>query len=127
MIAVTGLAMQFGKRTQTYKEAAYWFQKAAEAGHAGAQTLLALLFYTGAGGELSHTKAAFWYGKAAEQGDREAQYHLAHQYRYGIGVPEDKQKAIDWYQAAVDQGSEIAIIPLRELKKKMFPFSLFKK
>ena len=69
-------------------EAARWFKKAAEQGHAGAQTNLGLMYETGVFGESYRIlasgervllcseyteQAVYWYKKAAEQGNARAQ------------------------------------------------------
>jgi len=58
-----------------YKEAAKWYQRAAEQGHADAQNELAWLYGNGLGVPQSHNKAAFWFHKAAVQGHEEAKQH----------------------------------------------------
>ena len=69
-------------------EAARWFKKAAEQGHAGAQTNLGLMYETGVFGESYRIlasgervllcseyteQAVYWYKKAVEQGNTRAQ------------------------------------------------------
>src|SRR6266550_5676300 len=53
---------------QDYAEAANWFRKAAERGHAEAQYRLAQMLAIGQGIRQDDTEAANWYRKAAEQG-----------------------------------------------------------
>ena len=58
--------------SQNYEEAAKWFRKAAEQGHAIAQYNLGELFYLGRGVPQNDQKAREWWQKAAEQGDQDA-------------------------------------------------------
>lgn len=53
---------------QSYKEAAIWYQKAADQGHALSQNSLALLYETGRGVGQDHVLAFMWYSLAAKQG-----------------------------------------------------------
>jgi len=53
---------------QDYKEAAKWYQKAAEQGDAKAQGQLGEIYFVGLGFEQDYKEAARWYLKAAEKG-----------------------------------------------------------
>lgn len=57
---------------QDYREAAKWYQKAAEQGNARAQRNLALLYDCGVGVERDYAVALEWYLKAAKQNDAAA-------------------------------------------------------
>ena len=89
---------------QDDQEAAKWYRKAAEQGHAGAQFLLGTMYVTGKGVPQDDREAAKWYGNAAEQGLAEAQYGLGAMYDFGKGVPQDHQEAVRWYRKAAEQG-----------------------
>jgi len=54
----------------------YWYEKAAEQGHAHAQFHLGLCYESGRGVEQNDTKAVYWCEKAAGQGDAYAQEYL---------------------------------------------------
>jgi TPR repeat protein len=54
-------------------EAARWFKKAAEQGHARAQFNLGTMCERGRGVEQSYVAAAEWYKEAASQGHTDAQ------------------------------------------------------
>lgn len=86
-----------------YFTAAALYRKAAEAGHAAAQSSLAYLYENGLGVERDCTQAAFWYRKAAEQGDGEAQNNLGALYATGQGVPRSDVEAVHWYRLAAEQ------------------------
>ncbi|HXJ42486.1 MAG TPA: tetratricopeptide repeat protein [Bryobacteraceae bacterium] len=76
-------------------EAAKWFRKAADQGHAEAQLILGLLYAKGDGGlHQDIPEAAKWLRKAADQGDRQAQYSLGALY----------ENDYQWYRLAADQG-----------------------
>ena len=61
---------------QGYKEAIYWFTRAAEQGNSVAQFQLGFFYHKGMGGEQSDNKTFYWWRKAAEQGNSDAQYRL---------------------------------------------------
>ena len=58
--------------TQDYKEAIYWYKKAAEKGDSFAQFNLALMYYNGKGITQNYKKAYIWWSIAAAQGDKSA-------------------------------------------------------
>ncbi len=86
------------------EQAAYWFRKAAEQGHAGAQNNLGMCYYWGQGVEQDWSQAARWYRRAAEQGEMYAQYNLALCCHYARGVDKDLEQAAHWYRKAAEQG-----------------------
>ena len=93
---------------KTELDASYWYRKAAEQGHAGAQYELGGAYLEGRGREegADVAKAVCWYRKAAEQGHAEARYELGRGYREGWGVGEDADvaQAECWYRKAAEQG-----------------------
>ena len=62
-------------------EAAKWYRKAAEQGHAEAQLWLGNCYYLGEGVPKDEAEAERWWRKAAEQGQADAQKALARQVR----------------------------------------------
>ncbi len=90
-----------------YQKARYWFEKAAEQGHAHAQFLLGYMYYEGLGVERDYQKTLYWLGRAAEGGDLEAQHTLGKMYFVGEGVERDYQKALYWFEKAAQQGDAI--------------------
>ena len=58
------------------KEAAAWYRKAAEQGHALGQYNLGLCYEYGRGVSPSRSEAIMWYRKAAEQGGEDAKNKL---------------------------------------------------
>ena len=89
-------------------QAAIWYRKAAEQGHAAAQFLLGFLYDDGEGVPKDAGQAAIWYRKAAEQGHATAQNNLGVLYQDGAGVPKDAGEAAIWYRKAAEQGHATA-------------------
>ena len=58
---------------ESYKKAAYWYNKAAEQGNPVAQYNIGAFYYKGLGVKQSDSKAFYWWKKAAEQGNPDAQ------------------------------------------------------
>ena len=61
---------------QDYAQAAAWFRRAADQGHANAQYNLGLMYGAGEGVPQDYAQAVTWYRQAAEQGRANAQYNL---------------------------------------------------
>jgi TPR repeat protein len=81
-----------------------FFKEAAENGHAGAQTQLALCLEQGFGTEIDRKQAEQWYLKAADSGEFEAQFSLGR-----IHLSEDVNSAIEWWEKAYyERGSRYA-------------------
>jgi len=85
---------------QDYKQAVNWYTKAAQQGHAEAQSNLGFMYSNGRGVTRDYKQAVNWYTKAAEQGDTVAQYNLGVMYRNGRGVTRDYKQAVNWYAKA---------------------------
>ena len=90
--------------SQDYKEAFYWYEKAAQQGFGVAQSNLSRMYVFGRGIPLDYKKAFYWQTKAAEQGYAIAQYDLGVTYQKGAGIPQDYKKAIHWYIKSGEQG-----------------------
>jgi len=88
-----------------FGQAMSWYLKAAEAGNAKAQYLLARMLDTGARAAPDPAGAAKWYRAAALQGHSEAAFHMGEVYYRGIGVARDFTEAANWYQRAARAGS----------------------
>ncbi len=84
-------------------EAAKWYRKAAEQGHALAQYTLGVMYQYGRVVPQDYAEATKWYRKAAEQGHAVAQYKLGLMYHYGY-MPKDLAEAVKWYRKAAVQG-----------------------
>lgn len=95
--------------------AMYWFERAAEQGHADAAEALASCYYHGHGGKVDYAQAARWYEVAARGGISSAQHVLAAMFEAGIGVAIDAELALQWYTAAALQGDFAALEKARAL------------
>ena len=98
-----------------YTEAAKWFRKAADQGHADAQYGLGMFYNEGIGVPKNYTEAVKWYRKAAEQGLAEAQYGLGLCYYNGWGVPKNYAEAVKWLRKSAQQGDADAQKVLKQL------------
>lgn len=84
-----------------YKQAAAWYQKAADKGDVNAELHLAALYRDGGKGfARDMAQAAAWYKKAAEQGDVSAQSTLGTLYSFGQGVEQSYAEAYYWLDLA---------------------------
>lgn len=88
---------------QDYEQAAYWYRKAAEHGHALAQCKLSQLIFWGRGVVSDRDEAMSLALKAAQQGAAEAQNNLGYLYKF-LG---NRQEAIFWMRKAAKQGDAI--------------------
>ena len=99
------LTSYFGKcSNKSPTEAASWFLKAAEQGHADAQFNLGIMYANGEGVAKDPREAVAWYRKAAEQGHADAQNNLGAAYEIGSGILQDFTLAARWYEVAARQG-----------------------
>lgn len=100
-------------------QARFWYARAAEQGHVGAQDRLGNMYFHGQGVEQDYIQAAFWFRKAAEQGDADAQYSLGRMYLLGIyGLRRDIAKANFWLKKASEQGLPSASIQLARISDR---------
>lgn len=83
-------------------------RKSANAGDAGAQFNLAIMYYSGNGVKQDYVEAAKWYRKAAEAGNAKAQVSLGLLLQYGDGVEIDITEAVKWYRKAAEEGNHIS-------------------
>jgi hypothetical protein len=84
-------------------QAAEWYRKAADRGHAGAQNNLGLCYETGNGVVQDLSQAVALFRKAADQKQREGQVNLGRCYENGNGVAKDLPQALALYRKAADQ------------------------
>jgi len=89
---------------QNYTEAAKWFRKAAEQGHAEAQDALGDMYFLGDGVSQNFVEGVKWYRQAAVQGNASAQASLGISYQSGKGVPRNYTEAMNWFWRAALQG-----------------------
>lgn len=101
----TGYAMY---RRGLYEEALVEWEKAAEAGDAGAAFRLGEEYFDAKIVERDVPKALQYLMMGAEGGDPRAQMDLASMYDNGWGVPKSIDETARWYQAAAVQGDPVA-------------------
>ena len=102
-----------------FEEAAAWFRRAAEQGHAISQYNLGVMNKNGFGVAQDVAEAAQWMRRAARQGNAGAQYILGAMYSTGQGVDEDPVRAHMWLDLAARSGDERAGATLDRLAKSM--------
>lgn len=114
-----GVMYSLGKGIPTdYKEAAYWYRKAAEQNFAKAQHNLGYLYELGNGVQQDYKEAVYWYRKAAGQNYAAAQVNLGFMYYYGNGVQQDYKEAVYWFRKAAEQNVVEAQCNLGYMYKK---------
>ena len=89
---------------KNHSEAIKWCKRAAEQGHASAQSVLGGYYYNGKGVEKDIVEAIKWFRKGAEHGNAEAQYNLGVCYEKGEGVDKNLAEAAKWYRKVAEQG-----------------------
>ena len=92
-------------RRSVEADAARWLRRAAEQGHAGAQSVLGWMYMAGKGVPRDDAAAARWLQPGAAAGNTAAQNNLGMLYATGQGLPHDHARATAWFRAAAAQGS----------------------
>lgn len=85
-----------------WDEAALWYERAAQQGHAESQSRLAMYYFTF---HADYERSFFWEEKAAMQGIAEAQGSLGGHYAQGWGTPVDLVQAYKWLTLAEEGGA----------------------
>lgn len=88
---------------QDYRQALYWYGKAADSNDPVAQNNLGFMYEKGMGAPQDYAQALALYRKSANQGYYLGQIHLANMYWYGIGIAADRGKGLYWAQKAAEQ------------------------
>lgn len=102
-----GLAY-YRSKPPDYVNAAVWYRRAADLGHAGAQNDLGWLYQNGWGVPRDNAQAVYWYRLAATQGNGSAQVNIGWMHQNGRGVPRDYGEAMRWYRLAAAQNDPVA-------------------
>jgi uncharacterized protein len=100
---------------QDEKRAAYWFEKAANAGDPGAQAQIGYFYEAGIGVSRDPAVAARWFQRAAAGGLISAKVNLGVAYLLGEGVKKDTAMAQDLFRRAFAQGNGMAACYLGEM------------
>ncbi len=98
--------------TQDYKQAFFWYNKAALEGDIEAQNKLGHMYASGKGTAPDLDNAVVWYERAAKAGNAEAQFQLANIYYFNFEL---KKTAIEWYNKASNQGIAEASFQLAQI------------
>lgn len=93
---------------KNYKEAANWYQIAADKGVIFAKTNLAVLYNEGKGVPKDSVKAMKLYAEAGKAGDSLAYYNLGLSYELGKASKVDYQSAAKYYLLAAQAGVDCA-------------------
>jgi uncharacterized protein len=101
--------------TQDAKQAAYWYQKAAEAGDPEAENEIGFFYQAGIGVPVDRTRALHWYQLAAASGLTRAKVNLGVVYVWGLGVAKDEELAMQFFHEAASKGDGAAASYLGDL------------
>lgn len=88
------------------KQAAYWYEKAADAGNPWAQKQIGFFYQAGIGVPADPARAVRWYRLAAAGGLASARTNLGVAYLWGTGVAADVQMAAQFFREAAEKGTE---------------------
>lgn len=114
------------------KRALELMERAANAGHAGAQHGLGVAYYAGLDVPIDDHMALVWFGKASAQGVSASRYMLASMLFNGEGAAKDPIRAVELFRLAADQGNVDAMrrlatmhrtgrgLPLDQLKEYLW-------
>jgi TPR repeat protein len=86
------------------KQAAYWYEKAANSGDPHAQIEIGYFYQAGIGVERNPERAVRWYERAAASGLIRAKVNLGVAYVWGVGVRKDPQLAAQLFREAAKKG-----------------------
>jgi TPR repeat protein len=98
----------YRRKPPDYVNAAIWFRRAADLGHAPSRNDLGWLYQNGWGVPRDDAQAMSWYRLAAVDGYATAQVNLGWMYQKGRGVPLNYAEAARWYRLAANQGDATA-------------------
>jgi len=98
-----------------------WFHKAAEQGHARAQTQLGMAYQKGRGVGRDIDESVKWMRKAADQAHSKAQFEMGVTYRDGKGVPRDQVLGMMWLLLSQEKGGIAARVVAPGLMRRLKP------
>jgi hypothetical protein len=91
------------------REAARWYLRGAESGHAASQWSLGVCLEDGRGVEPDAAAAVGWYRKAAAGGSPDAMVALGRCLSEGHGARQDAAEAAKWFLRAAEEGEVVAM------------------
>ncbi len=99
------------------QKAFYWYEKAAELGHALSQYQLAEMYRLGLGTERDLKKAFKWYeSSASDRQHPRATFRLAEAYFFGYGVTRDLENGIIYYKELTESKNRTHSLEIEEKK-----------
>ena len=93
---------------QDMENAFKMFIKAAQKGHAWAQTYAGDCYLWGEGTSQNYERAYYWHKLSAEQGNTTAQTQMGYLLEKGLGVPKNEKEAVKWFTLAAQKGDREA-------------------
>jgi len=96
-------------------QAAYWYEKAAEAGDPEAQKEIGYFYQIGLGVPIDPVRAVHWYQLAAAGGLLSGKVNLGVAYVWGIGVPRNAPLGEQLFREAAEKGSGLGACYLGEM------------
>ncbi|ELA46844.1 hypothetical protein VCUG_01688 [Vavraia culicis subsp. floridensis] len=126
-----GRSHEFGElnRSKSWREAIWWYKKAAELGQVDAQMALSTFYITGIDRvlDVNYEEAYQWTLKAAVGGHAGAAYSLGGYIEKGIGIKKDPAHALWWYSISGLFGNKNAKYKIEQLSNDVYMNSTRKK
>jgi uncharacterized protein len=97
------------------KRAAYWYERAAEAGDPVAQKEIGYFYQIGLGVAADPARAAHWYQLSAAGGLVSSKVNLGVAYAWGAGVPRNPELAMQLFREAANKGSGVGACYLGDM------------
>ena len=97
------------------KQAAYWYEKAAEAGDPEAQKEIGYFYQIGLGVPIDPVRAVHWYRLSAAGGLLSGKVDLGVAYVWGVGVPKNTSLGEQLFREAAEKGSGVGACYLGDL------------
>ncbi|KRH93593.1 Extracellular protein SEL-1 [Pseudoloma neurophilia] len=118
-----GRSFEYGElnRQRSWKDAIYWYKKAASYGQVDAQMALSTFYLTGIDRvlDINYEEAYKWTLKAAITGHAGAAYSLGGYIEQGIGIKKDSAHALWWYSISGLYGNKNAKYKIEQLSYKI--------
>lgn len=100
---------------QDDKQAAYWYEKAAQAGDPEAQKEIGYFYQIGFGVPVDPVRAVHWYQLSASGGLLSAKVNLGVAYVWGVGVRKNPSLGAQLFREAAEKGSGLGACYLGDL------------
>lgn len=114
-----GRAYEFGElgKSRSWRDAIFWYKKAASLGQVDAQMALSTFYLTGIDRvlDINYEEAYKWTLKAAITGNSGAAYSLGGYIEQGIGIKKDPAHALWWYSISGLYGNRNAKYKIEQI------------